>query len=201
MPTGSAGRRSAQTAMFHIAEAFVRWIAPILSFTADEIWRYLPGAREDNVLFATAYAGLAPIPPARAAEAAALGKLLVVRETVNRVLEPMRADGRIGASLQAEVEVSGGDALAAFAGTELGREARFLFITSAATFAPEPANADDAVKVEGMDAWVRATPTTHAKCVRCWHFRADVGTVGDHPELCVRCAGNVDGPGEDRRYF
>ncbi|MGH8028838.1 MAG: isoleucine--tRNA ligase, partial [Arenimonas sp.] len=71
MPTDSAGRRSAQTAMFHIAEAFVRWIAPILSFTADEIWGHLPGEREDNVMFVTGYTGLAPIPAARAAEAAA----------------------------------------------------------------------------------------------------------------------------------
>jgi isoleucyl-tRNA synthetase len=199
MLTDSAGRRSAQTAMFHIAEAFVRWIAPILSFTADEIWRLLPGAREDNVMFATGYTGLARIPAARAADAAALDKLLAVRETVNRVLEPMRADGRIGASLQAEVEVSG--ELAAAMDSPLGREARFLFITSEATFTAKPADADGATKVEGMDAWVRATPTTHAKCVRCWHFRADVGAAADDPELCSRCVVNVYGAGEDRRYF
>jgi isoleucyl-tRNA synthetase len=199
MPTDSAGRRSAQTAMFHIAEAFVRWIAPILSFTADEIWRLLPGAREDNVMFATGYTGLARIPATRAADAAALDKLLAVRETVNRVLEPMRADGRIGASLQAEVEVSG--ELAAAMDSPLGREARFLFITSAATFTAKPADADGATKVEGLEAWVRATPTTHAKCVRCWHFRADVGASADDPELCGRCVVNVNGAGEDRRYF
>jgi len=199
MPTDSAGRRSAQTAMFHIAEAFVRWIAPILSFTADEIWRLLPGAREDNVMFATGYTGLARIPAARAADAAALDKLLAVRETVNRVLEPMRADGRIGASLQAEVEVSG--ELAAAMDSPLGREARFLFITSEATFTPKPSDQEGATKVEGLDAWVRATPTTHAKCVRCWHFRADVGAAADDPELCGRCVVNVNGAGEDRRYF
>jgi isoleucyl-tRNA synthetase len=197
MPTGSAGRRSAQTAMFHIAEAFVRWIAPILSFTADEIWGHLPGAREDNVMFATWYDGLAPLPADRAPQAAALERLLKVREAVTRVLEPMRADGRIGASLQAEVTVHADDAgLAGF-----DDEARFLFITSAARFAPAAAKPADATLVEGMDAWVVAQPTTHAKCVRCWHHTADVGAHADDPELCGRCVDNVDGAGETRRYF
>jgi isoleucyl-tRNA synthetase len=202
MPTDSRGRRSAQTALFHIAEAFVRWIAPILSFTADEIWRHLPGAREDNVLFATAYTGLAPIPAARAAEAAALQKLLAVRETVNRVLEPMRADGRIGASLQAEIAIHA-DAAAAQAclADSLGTEAKFLFITSEVTFVPAADRPADAPKVEGLEAWIAARATTHAKCVRCWHLRADVGSVADDPELCARCAGNINGPGETRRYF
>jgi isoleucyl-tRNA synthetase len=202
MPTDSRGRRSAQTAMFHVAEAFVRWIAPILSFTADEIWRHLPGAREDNVLFTTPYAGLAPIPAARAAEAAALARLLAVRETVNRVLEPMRADGRIGASLQAEIAVhADAEATQGLLADSLGEEARFLFITSEVAFVPAEGRPGDAPKVEGLEAWVAARATSHAKCVRCWHCRPDVGAHADDPELCGRCVGNVHGPGETRRYF
>jgi isoleucyl-tRNA synthetase len=196
MPVDSTGRRSAQTAMFHIAEAFVRWIAPVLSFTADEIWRHLPGTREDNVMFATWYDGLAPLPAD--ASAAAIDALLAVRAKVNDVLEPMRADGRIGASLQAEVDVYT-DA-PALAGALLG-EARFLFITSRADFAPAAQRPADAVRVDGADAWVVATPTTHAKCVRCWHFRPEVGTFADDPELCGRCVDNVNGAGETRRWF
>jgi isoleucyl-tRNA synthetase len=196
MPVDSPGRRSAQTAMFHIAEAFVRWIAPVLSFTADEIWRHLPGAREGNVLFATWYDGLAPLPAD--ASAAAIDALLAVRARVNDVLEPMRGDGRIGASLQAEVDVYT-DA-PALAGELLG-EARFLFITSRADFAPAAQRPEGAVRVEGVDAWVVATPTQHAKCVRCWHFRPEVGTFADDPELCGRCVDNVNGAGETRRWF
>jgi isoleucyl-tRNA synthetase len=201
MPAASLGRRSAPTAMFHVAEAFVRWIAPVLSFTADEIWRHLPGAREDNVLFATWYAGLAPVAADRAAQADAIAPLLAIREGINAVLEPMRADGRIGASLQAEVAVYTDEAALAAAPDGLADEAKFLFITSAASFRPAAERPADAAAVEGVAAWVVAAPSAHGKCVRCWHFRSDVGAHADDPELCGRCVGNVYGDGENRRYF
>jgi isoleucyl-tRNA synthetase len=114
----------------------------------------------------------------------------------------MRADGRIGASLQAEIAVHADAATAdALKAATLGDEARFLFITSQATFVPVEGRPDDAAKVEGIDAFVVARPTTHAKCIRCWHHRADVGSHADDPELCGRCVGNVEGPGETRRWF
>src|SRR5690606_33465988 len=102
MPEASTGRRSAQSAMYRIAEAFVRWIAPILAFTADEMWGYLPGRREDNVLFTTWYDGLAPLPPDAALSTEDFECLLSLREQVSKVLEPMRAAGEIGAALDAE---------------------------------------------------------------------------------------------------
>src|SRR3546814_7003567 len=104
MQQQALGRRSAQTAMYHIAQAFVRWIAPILTFTADEVWAHLPGERAGNVLFATWYDGLAPMPAGAALSADDMRAVLDLREAVSAVLEPMRANGVIGAALQAEVD-------------------------------------------------------------------------------------------------
>ncbi|WP_044100869.1 isoleucine--tRNA ligase, partial [Xanthomonas citri] len=106
MAEDARGRRSAQSAMYHVAEAFVRWIAPVLSFTAEELWGYLPGKHVDNVLFATWYDGLAPLPADAALSGADFDKLLVLREQVAKVLEPMRANGAIGAALEAEITVA-----------------------------------------------------------------------------------------------
>ncbi len=190
MREDSRGRRSAQTAMFHVAEAFVRWIAPVLSFTAEELWGYLPGAREENVLFATWYDGLAPLPVDAPLNAADFDKLLALREQVAKVLEPMRANGAIGAALEAEITVAA-DAVSAARWQPLADELRFFFISGDVSVTP--ASTDD--------IYVSAAPTTKIKCVRCWHHRADVGVDPRHPELCGRCAGNVEGPGEDRRWF
>jgi len=190
MREDSRGRRSAQTAMHHIAEAFVRWIAPVLSFTAEELWAYLPGAREENVLFATWYGGLAPLPLDAALNAADFDKLLALREQVSKVLEPMRANGAIGAALEAEITVAA-DAVSAARWQPLADELRFLFISGDVSVTP--ASTDD--------IYVSAQPTSKTKCVRCWHYRADVGADPRHPELCARCASNVEGPGEDRRWF
>ncbi|MEG2805131.1 isoleucine--tRNA ligase [Stenotrophomonas sp.] len=190
MPVDSRGRRSAQTAMYHIAEAFTRWIAPILSFTADELWGYLPGARKDNVLMATWYDGLAPLPADAPLGAADFDQLLALREQVAKVLEPMRANGAIGAALEAEITVAA-DADTAARWQPLAEELRFLLISGDVQV--RPATTDE--------VFVSAQPTTKTKCVRCWHYRADVGSVAAHPELCGRCVTNIDGAGEDRRWF
>ncbi|CAN7232022.1 isoleucine--tRNA ligase [Pseudoxanthomonas sp. LjRoot143] len=190
MREDSRGRRSAQSAMFHIAEAFVRWIAPVLSFTADEMWGYLPGERTGNVLFATWYDGLAPLPEGAALNAADFDQLLALREQVAKVLEPMRANGLIGAALEAEITVSV-NALTAAKWQPLAEELRFFFISGDVTVS----------EVSADEIFVLATPTTKTKCVRCWHYRADVGQHAAHPELCGRCVSNIDGAGEDRVWF
>ncbi|MEN5222329.1 isoleucine--tRNA ligase [Stenotrophomonas sp. TWI602] len=190
MPVDSRGRRSAQTAMYHIAEAFTRWIAPILSFTADELWGYLPGERKENVLFATWYVGLAPLPADAPLNAADFDQLLALREQVAKVLEPMRANGAIGAALEAEITVAA-DAETAARWQPLAEELRFLLISGDVQV--RPATTDE--------VFVSAQPTGKQKCVRCWHYRADVGSVAAHPELCGRCVTNIDGAGEDRRWF
>jgi len=196
MREDSRGRRSAQSAMYRISEAFVRWIAPILSFTADEMWAYLPatteqGARPDNVLFATWYTGLAPMEEGAPLSVADFDRLLGLRDQVAKVLEPMRASGAIGAALEAEIGLSCGVADQNWL-APLVDELRFLLISGDVQLV-----ADDAAK----DIAVLATPTTKPKCVRCWQYRADVGSDPEHPQLCARCVGNVEGPGEDRRWF
>ncbi|MGN7830721.1 isoleucine--tRNA ligase [Pseudoxanthomonas sp. 22568] len=190
MREDSRGRRSAQSAMYRIAEAFVRWIAPVLSFTADEMWGYLPGERTGNVLFATWYDGLAPLPADATLTAADFDQLLALREQVAKVLEPMRANGQIGAALEAEIAVSVNAALAA-KWQPLAEELRFFLISGDVSVGA----------VEADEVFVLAQPTDKTKCVRCWHHRADIGANPAHPELCGRCASNVDGPGEDRRWF
>ena len=195
MGEDSRGRRSAQGAMYRIAEAFVRWIAPVLSFTADELWGYLPaatdrGERAGNVLFATWYDGLAPLPDDAPLAAADFDRLLALREQVAKVLEPMRANGQIGAALEAEITVTAGSEVAARL-QPLAEELRFLFISG--DVAVVPAQTDD--------IFVNAQPTSKAKCVRCWHHRADVGVAPAHPQLCGRCVSTIEGAGEVRRWF
>ena len=196
MQEDSRGRRSAQSAMYRIAEAFVRWIAPILSFTADEMWRHLPanngtGKREGNVLFTTWYDGLAVLPEDAPLSAEDFDRLLALREEISRTLEPMRAAGEIGAALEAEISLRCGVADQNWL-APLAEELRFLFISGDVEVI-----ADDAAK----DIAVLATPSTKTKCVRCWHYRADVGSDPAHPELCGRCVTNVAGAGENREWF
>ncbi len=205
MQVDSRGRRSAQSAMFRILEAFVRWIAPILSFTADELWQSLPGEREGNVLFTTTQ-DIEVLLPAegayRQADGPLMTQLLGLRDAVGKWLEPMRADGKLGASLEAEVQLFADITDARFiAEPGIGDELRFLFITSKLELQPASKKTADAGKAETADAWIIATPSKNAKCVRCWHYRADVGSFPEDPELCGRCVENVNGAGEVRNYF
>ncbi|MCY7353657.1 MAG: isoleucine--tRNA ligase [Lysobacter sp.] len=191
MPEDSRGRRSAQSAMYRIAEALVRWIAPILSFTADELWKYLPGKHEDNVLFATWYDGLAPLPGDAALSGQDFEHLLALRDQVSKVLEPMRANGEIGAALEAEITLRAGVADQNWL-APLVDELRFLLISGDVTL-----QADDAANEIG----IVATRTRKQKCIRCWHYRSDVGAHAGHPEICGRCVSNIESSGEDRRWF
>jgi isoleucyl-tRNA synthetase len=197
LPADSPSRRSAQTALMWIAEAMVRWFAPILSFTAEEIWRFLPGAREQSVLHST-WAKL----PEIAAGGIDWSALISLRADVTRQLEGLREQGVIGAPLDAEVDVYCDTAhYPRFA--VLGEELRFLFITSAArvhvvSMAPAGGIAAESVAPQGV--WMIVKPSNSAKCVRCWHHRPDVGSNTRHPGLCGRCASNLEGPGETRRF-
>ena len=189
MREDSRGRRSAQSAMYRIIEAFARWLAPILSFTADEIWRFLPGERVDNVMLAEWYDGLAELPADAPLSAARFDQLVALREDVAKTLEPMRAAGEIGAALEAEIVVSADEPTRAWL-EPLADELRFFFISGDVTVQPS-----------GVAPPIMATPTTKPKCVRCWQQRGDIGRHAEHPELCGRCIDNIEGPGEDRRWF
>jgi isoleucyl-tRNA synthetase len=196
MPRNSRGRRSAQTAMYHLLEVVVRWLAPILSFTAEEIWTYMPGRRSDSVFFET-WHDL----PTVAAQGAAItpamwDRVLEVRQAVSRELEKLRVAGGIGSSLDAEVDLYCGDELRAQL-APFGDELRFIFITSYARVHASAERPNDSVDTEIAGLSVRVSVSEHAKCVRCWHHRADVGTHAEHPLLCGRCVENI-GPGEKR---
>ncbi len=194
----SRARRSAQTAIYHIIEAMARWFAPIMSFTAEEIWRLLPGKRKDSVLLETWYDGLAPLDGA-AIDAQQWGKIITTREAVSKELEKLRVAGDIGSSLDAEVDIYCDQEWHA-ALALLHDELRFVLITSDARIhAPDWKPADLTQEAE-KGLWIRVTPSAHVKCVRCWHHRADVGANSEHPEICLRCVENVAGKGEVRRY-
>jgi len=191
MAEDSRGRRSAQSAMYHLSEAFVRWIAPILSFTADEMWRHLPGEHAGNVLFATWYDGLMPLDDGAALSLAEFDRLFVLRDNVAKVLEPMRANGEIGAALDAEIGLHCGVADQNWL-SPLVDELRFLLISGDVSL-----HVNDATTEIGISA----TVTDKRKCVRCWQHRADVGTHAGHVDICARCVSNIEGPGEVRRWF
>ncbi len=199
-PAKSYARRSAQTAMFWIVEAMVRWLAPILSFTAEEIWKFMPGARNESV-FLNTWLAL----PQGAAQRPSIDwdSVLRVRSGVMRELEKLRNAGAIGAPLDAEVDVYCAPHLLQVL-QSFGEELRFVFITSAArVHRADSRPAEATAAEEGNDdfAWIVARPTAAKKCMRCWHKREDVGSHAQHPDLCGRCVTNVDGPGEQRRYI
>ena len=194
-PVKSAARRSAQTAMLWIAEALVRWLAPILSFTAEEIWRFMPGERGTSVFFDT----WAKLPQVAKVD---WDDVLNLRGAVSRELEKLRNAGEIGAPLDAEVDVYCSPQLLAKL-REFGDELRFVFITSGARALPadqRPADAAAAEQGEGNNAWIVVRVSSATKCVRCWQKQADVGSDPEHPELCGRCVVNVRGPGERRHH-
>jgi isoleucyl-tRNA synthetase len=183
--------------MFHIAESMVRWLAPILSFTAEEAWRYLPGSRADSVFHVTWHA--VPQVPAATIDWDALIRL---RTDVTRELEKLRDTGAIGAPLDAGVDVyCTPQEYPRYAA--LGQELRFLLITSHAHVheaASAPPGAVPAANTGSPGVWIAVAPSTDEKCVRCWHRRADVGSDARHPLLCARCVSNVAGPGELRQF-
>ena len=197
----SLARRSCQTAMYHVTEAMTRWIAPILSFTADEVWENLPGPHEDlGVFTAEWYDALTPydnsdIPPE------VWDLLEQVRTEVTRTLEGLRKNGAIGSGLDAEVTIYADEELIEKLEV-ISEELRFVLITSEATLAPlsEAPGADTIAVGSEHYFQVQARTSEYSKCVRCWHHRPDVGADKVHPELCGRCIDNIEGNGEQRLY-
>ena len=179
----SVARRSAQSALWHITQAFVRLLAPIAAFTAEEAWSVLCCKADESVMFQVWHEL-----PQPAGEGGLLAKWAIIREVrndVTKALEAQREAGKIGAALQAAVEIRcSGDKFAAL--SSLGDDLKFIFICSST------------VVIEAAAESVAATPLEHAKCERCWHVRADVGADPAHPGLCGRCVSNLHGDGEAR---
>ncbi len=203
--TGGHAQRSCQTALFHIAEALVRWMAPIMSFTADDIWNELPSIqanktpRSQYVFTEVWYEGLTPLSDDETLNNGFWDTLLQVRAAVNKVLEQARADKTIGGSLEAEVTLYAAPALAEKLNA-LGDELRFVLLTSvaqviASEIVPEMAMPTE---LEGLSVLLKKSESE--KCERCWHYVSDVGTLEGHKEICGRCVSNVDGEGENRQF-
>ena len=181
----SVARRSAQTALYHIAQGLLRLMAPFLSFTAEEAWKVFQPNSE--TIFTETYHAYPAVPDA----GALLDKwtlLRAVRGDVTKALEEARVANLIGSSLQAEVEIraSGAryDAL-----TSLGDDLKFVLITSAASVVQVESEAEEGVEV---------ITSKYLKCERCWHYRKEVGENAEHPTLCGRCISNLFGNGETR---
>ncbi|MDW5415883.1 isoleucine--tRNA ligase [Iodobacter sp. CM08] len=183
MAADSQGRRSAQTALWHISQALVRLLAPILSFTAHEAWSALKN--EESVFLSTWHA----IPSVQDAATLEARFVLVreVRAAAQKEIELQRADGKLGSSLQAEVDITaGGETFTALAA--LGDELKFVLITSQARLHT------------GDTTEISVSASAEAKCERCWHYTASVGTHSDHPTLCSRCNSNLHSTGEARTH-
>lgn len=181
---GSKARRSAQTALWHITQAMLRWMAPFLSFTAEEAWAIVAsGEDKGQSIFTQTYLELGQ------PDEALLGRwnrIREVRDLVNKEIENVRAEGKVGSSLQATVRVTAGDEDHALL-SSLGEDLKFVFITSSVEL------------LAGAELRVEVLPSTALKCERCWHWRTDVGHDVDHPTLCGRCTSNLFGAGEERR--
>ena len=193
-------RRSCQTALWYIVEALVRWMAPIMSFTADEIWGYLPGERAQYVFTEEWYQGLFGLAEDEALNDAYWAELLKVRGEVNKVIEQARADKRIGGALEATVTLYADPELAAKL-QALGNELRFVLLTSGAQVADYALANDEAQQSELLKGLKIALHKAEGeKCQRCWHYTTDVGQNPEHAEVCGRCYTNVAGDGEQREF-
>lgn len=199
LQANSVARRSSQTAMFHIAEAFVRWIAPILSYTAEEIWLAMPGEREESVFLTTAYDGFPEPSKQGSNELQFWQDIIETRVLVGKELERVRTEGTIGSALDANVTLYCGDALYEKL-CQLNDELRFVLITSYAQVKPMSDKTAEAKATDSASLFVEISASEHDKCVRCWHHRHDVSTFETHPELCGRCVENIDGDGENRQF-
>lgn len=197
--TDGIPRRSAQTALFHIAEALVRWIAPILSFTADEIWQYLPGERAESVFLSEWYTEFPKFSKPSEMDDAYWRVVLQARAEVNKVLEVARNNGILGSGLEAELTLYC-DAELLKVLEQLQNELRFVLITSQAKIAPLSMTGVDAVKTEMPGLQIAVTKSAHEKCQRCWHRTEDVNQNPNHPNICGRCVENLSSVGEHRVY-
>jgi isoleucyl-tRNA synthetase len=185
--------------LFHLAEALCRWIAPILSFTAEEIWENLPGPRAASVFLTQWYETL-PAPDTEGAlDDAFWSEMMAVRQQVNKALELAREQGVLRGSLDASVTLYAEAELAARL-RHLQEELRFVLITSEANVEDWDQAPEDAMQAEGIALRIVARPASSEKCERCWHRRPDVGQHAAHPTLCGRCITNIDGPGEVRHF-
>ena len=193
-PAASRARRSAQNALYHIAQSLTRLLAPILSFTAQEVWETLNG--EPTCVFEQTWYEF-PLPQDADELRARWSRLRMLRSDIQKKLEELRVDGKIGSSLAGEVEIYANGESREFL-RSFADDLRFVFITSQARLVSHEAGDAVPTALDNVSIKVHASP--HAKCERCWHYRADVGADPAHPEICGRCVSNLFGAGEPRQH-
>ena len=163
----------------------VCWLAPIMSFTADEIWQFMPGKRNESVFLNTWFTDF---PVLKNQNQFDWQWLMQVRDDVNKKLENYRAEGKIGSALDAEIVLhAAGEQYQKL--KSLGAELRFLLITSDARVIEKPSALEIDIII-----------SEHPKCARCWQRRVDVNADATHPELCGRCVVNITSDGEVRQF-
>ncbi len=195
----SRARRSSQTAIYHILQAFVRWIAPILSFTADEIWQFIPGAHGQYVFTDTWYQHLFALDVKDEFDRVFWQKIQQIRDDVNKAIENGRNNKLFAQSLEVEVTIYAKPEVANYLAL-LSDELRFVFLTSKVTISQTDNWPSEALRSETGTYAIVVHKTEAKKCVRCWHHVADVGTNSNHVEICQRCVENLHGDGEKRLY-
>lgn len=195
-PKNSLARRSCQTAMYYIIHALTRWLAPILSFTAEEIWQYIPGEQGESIFLEQWYDKW---PTIENVDMVFWQQLQLIRDEVNRSLENQRKEGVIGSALAADV-VLYADEKTRPQLSKLAEELRFVLITSSAVVRPMNEFKGGALPNNDLGVVISVSASTHEKCGRCWHRREDVGLDPNHPELCQRCIGNINGHDEERHF-
>ncbi|WP_211923630.1 isoleucine--tRNA ligase [Coxiella endosymbiont of Amblyomma nuttalli] len=196
--TNGLPRRSAQTALYYITEAFVRWLAPILSFTADEIWQSMPGNREVSVFLTHWFSDL-PTVMLSEEEARQWKLLFQVRNEVNKALEMARDEKRIRSALVAEVLIYADERLYPVI-TKLGDELRFFLITSEVKVFAIEKKSRTACETNLLGLALEIKVARFEKCARCWQYRACVGYIEEHADLCERCVNNIFFDGEVRNF-
>jgi isoleucyl-tRNA synthetase len=194
----SQARRSCQTAMYHIIQALSRWLAPILSFTAEEIWAYIPGYQGKSIFLEEWYQAWPKLPKTKLSMTD-WQELQALRDEVNKALEAERQSAKIGSALAADI-VLYADARAGRVLTALGDELRFFLITSSASVRPMNEYQQQGLLNQELGLAVVVEASPHSKCARCWHRREDIGQDSAHPELCQRCVANINGHPEQRRF-
>ncbi|SCC13080.1 isoleucine--tRNA ligase [Gilliamella intestini] len=193
----SIARHSCQTALYHIAQALVRWIAPVLSFTADEIWQYLPSLQKSEFVFEDEwYNSLFTLSDSEALNSEYWAQILAIRSEVNKVLEQGRNDKVIGGALEAAVTLYADEAIAS-ALTKLENELRFVLLTSQASVKPLQTAPANAVQSDIQGLKIELVKAQGDKCPRCWHYTTDNEPT---THLCKRCEQNIHGNGEVRHF-
>ncbi len=198
-PENSFARRSAQSALYQIIHGLCRWLAPITSFTAEEIWQHIPAKAADSVFLTQWFEPLQKLAAAKpTADSIDWEKIITLRNAVNKEIEQLRNQNKLGAGLEAEITIYAQENWQNILNA-VQPELHFILITSKTSVKPlEQAGTTSVSEIPGVAIAIQAS--TNSKCIRCWHRTPEVGTHKEHPQLCTRCLNNIAGVAEQRFF-